>query len=151
MLRNRAVWRFLAAAVAGLLASLFTLHMGEALSALNRPFLFPPFWMLPVGWTAALIAAAGAMRYAVGLIHKKTVAAFYVSLGLVVVWAFVFFRLGMRGTGFVAGFFLTGIWLRNRRLLREFSQDAAKWMTCATAWAGYATYLNLGVWFLNRG
>ena len=133
-------------AAAGLLASLFALRMGETFAALKLPFLFPPVWLLPAGWTGALIclvSAAGAAG------KRKVVNSFYVSLGLIICWAVLFFRLDAILAALVSGLLLTGVWLHMRRLLGDISPKAKKLMLCCCVWSGYLTYLNAGIWIMN--
>lgn len=137
---------WLSAAASGAVAGLFTLHMGEVFASLKLPFLFPPVWILPVGWTAALILLASAMAGAEG---QRAATAFYVSLGLAVSWALLFFRLDTPVAAAAAGLLLTGVWLHLRRLTGENSPGAKKRLLPCCIWAGYAAYLNIGICLIN--
>jgi tryptophan-rich sensory protein len=146
-------------AVAGLLASLFTLRMGEVFAPLKLPLFFPPLWLLPAGWTAALICLASASATAgtapgecpdqpesehTARSHKAAMA-FYVSLGLTVCWAALFFRLNAGGAAAITGLLLTGVWLHLRRL----TANKQKRLLVCCIWAGYMAYLNMGIWLIN--
>ena len=135
---------YLITAAAGLLASLFTLRMGEMFAALKLPFLFPPVWLLPIGWTAVLILLASSARHAG---EKKAMTSFYVSLGLIVCWAVLFFRADTIPAAAIAGLLLTGVWLHMRRL--QTSSQAHKMLLPCCVWAGYLAYLNVGIWLMN--
>ncbi|MDR0326518.1 MAG: tryptophan-rich sensory protein [Oscillospiraceae bacterium] len=143
---KQAVRFYLASAAAGLLASLFTLRMGEAFAALKLPFLFPPLWLLPIGWTVALILLASSVRVSG---DAKTITSFYVSLGLMVCWAALFFRAGAIPAAAITGLLLTGVWLHMRRLLGQPSPQGKKLMLPCCIWSGYLAYLNLGIWLMN--
>jgi tryptophan-rich sensory protein len=137
---------FLSAAVAGLIASLFALRMGEVFVSLTLPFLFPPVWFLPVGWTAALVLLASGSGAADG---KKVMTAFYVSLGLIICWALLFFRLEAHIAAAVTGLFLTGIWLHLRQMIGGNLPQTKKRLLPCCIWAGYTAYLNVGICFIN--
>ena len=136
---------WLSAGAAGLLASLFSLRMGGVFAALRLPLFFPPVWLLPVGWAAALILLASVTAAA----DKKPAAAFYVSLGLAVAWALLFFRLDAPVAAAAAGALLTGVWLRLRRVTGAESPQAKRRLLPCCVWAGYLTYLNLGICLIN--
>ena len=146
MPEKRRAPRLLLTVAAGLLASLFTLRMGETFAALKLPFLFPPVWLLPAGWAGALLCLASAAG-AAG--ERKIVNAFYVSLGLTVCWAVLFFRLDATLAALVSGLLLTGVWLHMRRLLGPISPKAKKLMLCCCIWGGYLAYLNAGIWLMG--
>ncbi|MDR0294449.1 MAG: tryptophan-rich sensory protein [Oscillospiraceae bacterium] len=186
MTGRRPAFYVLPAAAAGLLAGLFALRMGADFAELKLPLLFPPVWLLPFGWTAALIllvwgyssigdgrpgwalkegrVSAGTTRAehpdqvpAGGEFSARSprgtqmALAYYVSLGLAVCWAAVFFRLDAKFAAALTGLLLTGVWLRLRRLADAFSPRAGKLITPCCVWAGYLAYLNLGIWLINRG
>jgi tryptophan-rich sensory protein len=136
----------LSAAGAGLIASLFSLRMGEVFAALKLPLFFPPVWLLPVGWTVILILLASGIP---GESGKKTVTAFYVSLSLVIVWAVLLFRLNAPVAAALAGLLLTGVWLYLRRLIGETSAQMKNRLLPCCVWAGYLTYLNMGICLMN--
>jgi tryptophan-rich sensory protein len=138
---------WLSSAAAGLLASFFTLRMGEIFAALRLPLFFPPVFLFPIGWTAALILFAHTFSSCKP--DKKAATSFYVSLGLIVLWALLFFRLDAPTAAACAGLLLTGVWLHIRRLLGEKAPKAGKRLVLCCIWAGYLAYLNLGICIIN--
>jgi tryptophan-rich sensory protein len=146
MMINKGVFHLFAAA-AGILSCLFSLRMGEVFATLRLPLFFPPVRLLPVGWTVALICLSVSASGQTG--GKKSTQAFFVSLGLTVLGAILFFRAGAPLASSVCGLLLLGVWLRLRRLLGEGSRRAMRLMTFCCCWAGYLTYINIGIWLLN--
>jgi tryptophan-rich sensory protein len=145
MFKNPAlVW--LIAAAAGLTANLFALRMGEAFAQYRLPLFFPPVWLLPAGWVAALIIFAAAFT---GIEEKslKLTTAFYVALGLMICWAVLFFRAGLPAAAAVSGLTLTGVLLHMRRLAGDL-RGGRRFVPCCV-WAGYLAYLNLGICLMN--
>jgi tryptophan-rich sensory protein len=141
---GRTALNWLFTAVAGLVASLFALRMGEAFVQFRLPLFFPPAWLLTLGWTAALISLAGAYSK---MEDPKAAAGFYVSLGLAICWPALFFRVGAPFAAAVTGMILTGVLLHLRRIA-ETSGLGRRFLPCCV-WAGYLTYLNLGICLLN--
>jgi tryptophan-rich sensory protein len=137
---------FLAAAAAGFIASLFGLRMGEVFAELKLPLLFPPVWLLPLGWAVTLALLAKSAGRVSG---KKIKTAFFVSLSLLVIWALLFFRLNAYGGGVVSGLLLTGVWLHMRRVIGGESVTAGRQLLACCIWAGYSVYLNLGIDIIN--
>jgi tryptophan-rich sensory protein len=135
---------WLITAAAGLAASLFSLRMGEVFARCSLPLFFPPVWLFPVGWTAVLICLVSAYLKTE---HDKAKLGFYVSLGLVVLWAVLFFRMGLPLAAAIAGMTLTGVLLRLRRLA-GVPGAGRRFLPCCV-WTGYLTYLNLGIFILN--
>lgn len=148
---KRAVFHFFLAAFTGVLASMFTLRMGEKFALLRKPFLFPPLWLIPAGWAIALLLAVSAARHADPKSEdgRKVMTTFYVALALTLMWPVMFFRLDAKAAGAVILLLLTGLWLHSMKLIRPVSDRARKLLVPCCIWAGYLSYLNIGVCLMN--
>jgi tryptophan-rich sensory protein len=142
-----ASFTWLITAAAGLAANLFALRMGETFAQLKLPLFFPPVWLLPLGWAAALICLANAVNAFSKDESPKAATAFYVALGLVICWAVLFFRLEAPRASAASGIMLTGVLLHLRRLA-EPAGFGRRFIPCCM-WAGYQAYLNLGICLMN--
>ncbi|MDR1668607.1 MAG: tryptophan-rich sensory protein [Oscillospiraceae bacterium] len=151
MTGKRAAFHYFLAALTGFLASLFTLRMGEEFAVLKRPLLFPPVWMIPVGWALTLLLAVSAARRidCKSGDGRKVMTSFYVSLVLTLAWPAIFFRLDAKAAGLVVLLLLTGVWLHAMKLIRPVSRRARKMLIACCIWSGYLSYINLGICVLN--
>ena len=78
-------------------------------------------------------------------------ALFMVQLILNGLWSFVFFGLRRPGAALVEIIFLFGGIAVTAMRFAEFSRLAFWLMTPYSAWVLYASYLNFGIWRLNKG
>jgi tryptophan-rich sensory protein len=143
---KRMALNWLVTAAAGLIANLFALRMGEIFDQFRLPLFFPPVWLLPLGWTVALICLVSAYTRMEDE-SPKAAMAFYVALGLVVCRELLFFRVGALFAAAISGMILTGVLLHMKRLA-EASGSGKRFLPCCM-WAGYMTYINLGICLMN--
>ena len=119
---------------------------------LAKPPLTPPDRTFPVVWPVlyAMIAIAGVAIWRSerpGRIRALTV--YLLQLALNYGWTLVFF--GAQLIGFAAAWIiaLLGLVGWTIALFARFSPLAAWLLVPYAAWVAFATYLNLGIWWLN--
>lgn len=123
-------------------------------ATVNKPPLSPPGWIFPVVWTAlyALMALSAARVWAAPESRERSLGLglFFAQLGLNLLWPFLFFSLGWYA---VALLWLVALWAMVLWMVATFEKTdpAAAWLqTPYLLWLTFATYLNFGVWLLNR-
>ena len=116
----------------------------------NPPnWVFAPMWMLlylSIGVATWLFASRSE-----GAVRRQGLTAWGAQLVLNALWPACFFglknpALALADIVLLMAAVLTTILLFNRR-----SQTAAWLLLPYLAWVGFATYLNAGIWLLNRG
>lgn len=138
----------------GGLAALFTFNAMDAFSALNQPPLSPPGWLFPIVWTILYLL----MGYGSYLVYqtqpdpevkKRALMLYGVQLFLNFLWPLSFFRLGWYLPSFflllvllAAAFFMT-LWFS------RLQKTAGILQIPYLIWLLFASYLNLGIYFLN--
>lgn len=128
----------------------------EWYAGLVKPPGTPPNWVFGPVWTA-LYALMGVVLARVWLLPRETegrraaLVWFGVQLAVNLAWTPVFF--GMRQI--LAGLFVIGalVWAIRMTVaaVARVDRKAAGLMWPYALWVAYATYLNAGIWFLNRG
>jgi len=79
------------------------------------------------------------------------IALYYAQLGLNVLWPPIFFGKRKIGLALLDSVLLTGTtWVMTKILDRPTNAKATYFLLPYCAWLGYATYLNAGIWWLNR-
>lgn len=148
--KTYAFWIALSEAV-GVLAGWLTREGVELFSATAlQPPLSPPEWVFPIVWSilyalmgisAARIAMSDS-QYGLNLFIGQLVVNFF--------WSLLFFNA--RAYGFAA-VWLVLLWLLVLAMILVFrkSDPLAAWLQVPyLLWLGFALYLNVGVWLLNR-
>lgn len=121
---------------------------------ISQPPLSPPGWIFPVvwgilyalmGWSAARVSlapASGARSLGLNL--------FIVQLAVNFFWSLIFFNLLSFGFAFFWLLLLLFLVVWMISAFRKTDKAAAKLQIPYLLWLSFATYLNLGVWYLNR-
>lgn len=124
----------------------------QAFEAVAKPPLTPPMWVFPVVWSILFILM-GIVSYLV-VMQKgedtKALTLYAVQLIFNFFWSVWFFNLGWYLFAFL---WLVVLWLLILATMRAFgkiSKPAAWLLLPYLIWVGFAGYLNLGVWWLNR-
>jgi benzodiazapine receptor len=78
-------------------------------------------------------------------------ALFFVQLALNATWSFVFFGLRQPGLALLEILALLAAIIATMTSFAQLSRPACWLMTPYAAWVSYATFLNFGIWRLNRG
>jgi translocator protein len=122
---------------------------------LLKPTGTPPSWVFGPVWSILyLLMAVAAWLVWRQRIHERVwlaLALFIVQLILNGLWSFVFFGLRRSGAALVEIMFLLGAIAVTAMRFAEFSRLAFWLMTPYGAWVLYASYLNFGIWRLNKG
>ena len=137
----------------GGLSALFTMGSMEKFGALNQPPFAPPGEVFPIVWTILfiLMGISAAIIFLSG--HRDRTGALTVyGLQLVVnfFWSILFFNLEERLLALFWILLLLAlvIWMIVR--FSHISKTAAYLQIPYLLWLIFATYLNAGVWYLNR-
>ena len=120
-----------------------------------KPPLSPPAWLFPVVWTALYImmGLASALVWSAGVSvsrRDRALSAYALSLVANFVWPFLFFWLELYNVAFFWLLMLWGMVAVCTLLFWYIRKSAGMLMLPYVAWLGFAAYLNLGVWILNR-
>lgn len=137
----------------GALSAFLTMGQMESFAALRQPPLSPPGSLFPIVWTIlfVLMGISSALIYLSG--HPDRTGALTVygfQLLVNFFWSILFFNLGERLLALFWIFLLIAlvIWMIVR--FSKINKTAAYLQLPYLAWLLFATYLNAGVWFLNR-
>lgn len=123
-------------------------------SGLLKPAGTPPPWVFGPVWSILyLLMAVAAWLVWRQRIHEHVwlaMALFLAQLILNGVWSFLFFGLRRPGTALVEIIVLLAAIAVTAMRFAEFSRLAFWLMTPYGAWVFYASYLNFGIWRLNK-
>lgn len=147
--------------VVEVLGGLSAVTMGGSLSqwypALHKPPGTPPNWLFGPVWTLLylMMGAAGALVWHRHAARPEPASGrglrwFAIQLALNVGWTPLFFGLHFLGGGLVV---IIALWLAIAMTIRLFAgvdRLAAGLLVPYLVWVSYATYLNAGLWWLNR-
>ena len=121
---------------------------------LDKPFFTPPSWVFGPAWTL-LFALMGIAFYLVSLYGSKSKeinkakTLFYVQFGLNLLWSFLFFSLKLPWLAYLE---LLIMWLYIFLTIKSFLKiyKPTAWLLYPyLAWVTFASFLNLGVAWLN--
>ena len=119
-----------------------------------KPPLSPPAIVFPIVWSILfLLMGIGAARiYLIPASAARSRSLFLFLIQLVVnfFWSIIFFNFQAYGFAF---FWLLLLWILILLMIFSFRQvdiAAAKLQIPYLLWVSFASYLNLGVWLLNR-
>jgi len=137
----------------GALAGLLTRGSMDAYSALHQPPLSPPGMLFPIVWAilyTLMGISAAIIRLSGDLGADKALRTYWLQLAVNFVWPILFFSLGLH---FLALLWLLLLIVLVVRMILQFypiSPLAAYLQIPYLLWLLFATYLNAGVWLLNR-
>jgi tryptophan-rich sensory protein len=128
---------------------------GEWYESLRRPPLTPPSWLFGPVWSLLYMAIAVAAflvwrspeRSGVGL----ALGLWAVQLILNAAWSYLFFGLERPGLALVEIVVLLAVIVATTLVFFSIRRPAGWLFLPYALWVGFATYLNAGFWFLNRG
>ena len=121
-------------------------------NSLEKPFLAPPSIVFPIVWTILYILMGisyGRLK-SKGLTDEKTNIIYYVQLGINVLWSIFFFVLKWRLFSF---FWIILLDIAVILMIINFYKKdkiAGLLQIPYLLWSLFATYLNLGIYLLNR-
>ena len=121
-------------------------------NSLEKPFLSPPSITFPIVWTILYILMG--ISYAIlesnSLVNSKINSIYYLQLFFNALWPIAFFLLKWRLFAFIWIIILAVLIIIMIARFYE-KQKAAAWLQVPyLLWALFATYLNFGVYLLNR-
>ncbi len=137
----------------GALAGLITRGSMDAYSALRQPPLSPPGALFPIVWTilyTLMGISAAIIRLSGDLGADKALRTYWLQLAVNFVWPILFFSLGMHFLALLWLLLLIVLVVRMILQFRQISPLAAYLQIPYLLWLLFATYLNAGVWLLNR-
>lgn len=121
-------------------------------NSLEKPFLSPPSITFPIVWTILYILMG--ISYAIlesnSLVNSKINSIYYLQLFFNALWPIAFFLLKWRLFAFIWIIILAVLIIIMIARFYE-KQKTATWLQVPyLLWALFATYLNFGVYLLNR-
>lgn len=119
--------------------------------SLIRPPGVPPNWVFGPVWAALYILigiAAWLVWRRAG--RSRALRLWGWQLGVNALWPPVFFGLHALGMGLAVIVVMLGLIALTIRIFARISRPAAWLMLPYAVWVGYATYLNIGFWWLNQ-
>lgn len=139
----------------GLLGGLFTKNAAVDYAAWMKPPLAPPSYLFGIVWTILYFLMGFALyRVRVSRNHAKdrrsAIVLFVLVMLFELLWTVFFFTFHIKGFSAIwCGllFLITGLCVL---LFRTVDKTAAKLMLPTLIWTGFALYLNIGIWLLNR-
>ncbi len=127
---------------------------------LARPPGAPPNWVFAPVWTVLYVAMGSAAwlvwrHVAAGTAERAraydALMLWGWQLAINALWPAVFFGLHAPGVGLLVILGLLVLIVLTIRSFGQIDRPAAALLLPYLAWCGYATYLNAGFWWLNRG
>ncbi len=126
---------------------------------LARPPGAPADWVFAPVWTALYVAMGSAAwlvwRHAANVAERKQVYDALMlwgwQLAVNALWPAIFFGLHAPGTALLAILVLLLLIVLTLRDFARIDRPAAALLLPYLAWSAYATYVNAGFWWLNRG
>lgn len=121
-------------------------------NSLEKPFLSPPSITFPIVWTILYILMG--ISYAIlesnSLVNSKINSIYYLQLFFNALWPIAFFLLKWRLFAFIWIIILAVLIIIMIARFYEKHKTAAWLQVPYLLWTLFATYLNLGVYLLNR-
>lgn len=120
--------------------------------SLIQPPLAPPALLFPIAWTIlyALMGVSHGILKANRLSDNDTELIYYAQLFVNLLWPVLFFVFEWRLAAFIWILLLDVLVIVMTVRFYRRSKPAGLLQLPYTAWVLFATYLNLGVWILNR-
>ena len=153
---NLKLLRYIAIPLAvGIIAALLTSDSMTMFKSLNKPILSPPGWLFPIVWTILYIFM-GISAYLIGISHAapiekaKSLTLYTYQLAVNFLWSIFFFNFEWYFFSFL---WIILLWILVFLMIRSFhkiNRVAAYLNIPYLLWITFASYLNLGIWFLNK-
>ena len=139
----------------GGLAALLTRDSMETFARLKQPPLSPPGWLFPVVWTV-LYLLMGLASYLVcvrreNALYTPAMKCYAVQLVMNFLWTLIFFRFEAWLLAFFWLLALLVLIFTTLGLFSRIRKAAGRLLIPYALWVIFAGYLNLGIWYLNRG
>lgn len=137
----------------GGLSGLITKNSIALYSTLTLPYFAPPGWLFPIAWTILyiLMGISSYLIYTSDSPNKKEALRLYgIQLFVNFLWAPVFFNMQ---NYLFALFLVMLLWFligEMMGLFQAINKKASLLLVPYFLWIGFAAYLNLGIFLLNR-
>lgn len=120
---------------------------------LTKPPLTPPAWVFPVVWTI-LYLLMGYAAYRIASVTDNAASSalqlYGAQLAVNVLWTFFFFRLEWQLFAFFWLLLLIALLVYTMAAFAKLDTVAARLLYPYLAWCGFAAYLNLAFYLINR-
>ena len=137
----------------GALAALITRGSMEDYGMLEQPPLSPPGFLFPIVWTilyTLMGISAAIIKLSGNPLSKDALQTYYLQLFVNFLWPILFFNANAFLLSLVWLLLLVYLVIRMILQFKRISPLAAYLQIPYLAWLVFATYLNAGVWLLNR-
>jgi len=130
---------------------------GPWYESLRRPPLAPPNWIFGPVWSALYLAIAVAAflvwraRAPEQSGVRLGLSLWAIQLGLNALWSYLFFGLERPGLALLEIIVLLAVIIATAVVFGSVRRAAGLLFVPYAAWVTFATYLNAGFWWLNRG
>lgn len=120
--------------------------------SLKQPPLAPPSWLFPVAWTILyiLMGVSFGILKVNDVIDSKAKTIYYIQLGINALWSIIFFVLKARLFAFIWILILDIAVIAFLVVFYKRNKTAGLLQIPYLLWVLFASYLNLGVYLLNR-
>ena len=120
--------------------------------SLKQPPLAPPSWLFPVAWTILymLMGVSFEILEVNDVIDSKAKTIYYIQLGINALWSIIFFVLKARLLAFIWVLILDIAVIAFLVVFYKRNKTAGLLQIPYLLWVLFASYLNLGVYLLNR-
>ena len=125
---------------------------GEWYAALAKPPLNPPNWLFAPAWAVLYIAMAVAAWLVWKSEHESIspLVLWGIQLALNALWSYLFFGLQMVGVALIEVVIMLAFIIVTCISFFRANITAGWLMVPYIVWVTFATYLNAGIWWLNR-
>lgn len=120
--------------------------------SLKQPPLAPPSWLFPVAWTILyiLMGVSFGILEVNDVMDSKAKTIYYIQLGINALWSIIFFVLKARLFAFIWILILDIAVIAFLVVFYKRNKTAGLLQIPYLLWVLFASYLNLGVYLLNR-
>lgn len=120
--------------------------------SLKQPPLAPPSWLFPVAWTIfyILMGVSFGILEVNDVMDSKAKTIYYIQLGINALWSIIFFVLKARLFAFIWILILDIAVIAFLVVFYKRNKTAGLLQIPYLLWVLFASYLNLGVYLLNR-
>lgn len=121
-------------------------------NTLQKPFLSPPSILFPIVWTILyiLMGISYGILQSNQLVDKEINTIYYLQLAVNALWSIIFFTLKWRLFAFIWIILLDVLVIIMIKKFYDKNKTAGLLQIPYIIWTLFATYLNLGVYLLNR-
>lgn len=140
--------------ILGALSWLVVSDAAASYQMVSKPPLAPPAWLFPAVWTVLyiLMGISSFLIYASDNPDRtNALYLFYIQLAVNILWPFIFFGLCRYLVAFLWIILLWLLVFDTAVTFGSINRRAGRLLVPYMLWITFASYLNLAVFFLNRG